>query len=97
MVDEVFFHALQKNINKKIKKQTKAEKENLKNELSVFQEKKVVFNNDFPFLQRIEVTNKNGKETYKHYELKDGLKPEELIKDPNWRNNMDYWQEVDVN
>lgn len=96
MADEVFFNALQKSFNQKIKKVVREEKEKLKNELSIFQEKKVFFDENFPLNQRIEKTVENGKEVYKHYELKEGLNLNEVKKDPNWLDNIDYWQEVEA-
>lgn len=96
MVDEVFFTALQKSFDQKIKKTIKQEKEKIKGELSVFREKQVIFDETFPLNQRIEKTTENGQDVYKHYELKEGLNLEEVKKDISWLHNMDYWQEVDV-
>lgn len=96
MVDEVFFNSFKKKVDQKIKTEIKAQKEDLKKEISIFQEKTVSFDETFPLNQRIERIVEDGKETFRHYELKEGLDLEEIKKDPNWRNNMDYWQEVDV-
>ncbi len=97
MAGNVFFDALKKNFDQKVKKMVKEEKEKIKGELSVFQEKKVIFDETFPLNQRIERTKEKGRVVDKHYELREGFDLEEIKKDPNWLNNMDYWQEVDVN